>query len=266
MDIDWDVVKKQTLWSYEELVKKLLKTLDYVFVRQYYNHNMAQAVNFAEKVQAGYLQGRSEPATGNLMRAKFRQLEAAHVGDYLDLVRSVESREKCVSFLEQTGFGFNELVETLNYLFRMVLPFVTPVRELVDLNRDTHKVYFEKLKEMKLVSNLDVLEQGRTLDGRKSLCQTSGIPEAFMTELVHKADISRLAYVRGKTVIHLCGGGYDTLEKIAGADIEEMEKAMEAHYKTLGKSLADFKAVIPLDWMIGGARILPRVVEIVDYH
>ncbi len=64
------------------------------------------------------------------------------------------------------------------------------------------------------------------------------------------------------TVRHLCGGGYDTLEKIAGADLAEMEVKMDAYYQTLGKSLADFKAVIPLEWMIGGAKILPRVVKV----
>jgi hypothetical protein len=40
-----------------------------------------------------------------------------------------------------------------------------------------------------------------------------------------------------------------------------MEKKMDAYYRTLGKSLADFKSVIPLSFMIGGARILPTVVE-----
>ena len=40
-----------------------------------------------------------------------------------------------------------------------------------------------------------------------------------------------------------------------------MEKAMGAHYCRLGKTLADFQAVIPLARMIGRARILPRVVE-----
>ncbi len=68
--------------------------------------------------------------------------------------------------------------------------------------------------------------------------------------------------MRGKTVRHLCGGGYDTLDKIASADLGEMEQAMGAYYRTLGKSLADFRAVIPLGWMIGGARILPRVIEV----
>ncbi len=53
--------------------------------------------------------------------------------------------------------------------------------------------------------------------------------------------------------MHLCGGGYDTLDKISGAELAVMEKAMEAYYKTLGKRLSDFQAVIPLDWMIGGA-------------
>jgi len=68
-----------------------------------------------------------------------------------------------------------------------------------------------------------------------------------------------MAYVRGKTVRHLYGGGYDTLEKIATSSLPEMEEKMGAYYQSIGSSLADFKAVIPLAWMIGGARILPVV-------
>jgi hypothetical protein len=261
MDINWDLVKKQTLWSYEELVKKLLKTLNYGFVLEYYNHTMAEAASYAEKVQEGYLQSRSEPAIVGRMKTNFKRLGDLHIENYLDLVQRVESREKCERFLQQTGYGFNELIETLNYLFRWVLPFITPVREFVDVNDDTQKAYLEALKKKKYGSNLDLLEHGRTKAGRDRLCDATGIPESFLIELVHRADISRLAYVRGKTVMHLCGGGYNTLDKIASADLGEMEKAMAAYYKTLGKSLADFKAVIPLAWMVGGARILPRVVE-----
>jgi hypothetical protein len=87
------------------------------------------------------------------------------------------------------------------------------------------------------------------------------VAETTVLELVHRADISRLAYVRGKTIKHLCGGGYDTLGKIAAADRKKMEADMTAYYATIGKSFSDFKTVIPLDWMIGGAGVLPRVVE-----
>jgi hypothetical protein len=261
MDIDWAQVKHLTLWNYEQLVDKLLKTLSYSFVLEHYNHSMGEAGSYAAKVQAGYLQGRSEPAISDPMLTNFNKLDYCHVETYLDLVQRVESREKCAHFLEQTGFGFVELIETLNYLFRWVLPFMTPVREFIDLNNGTHQAYFEILKARRLVSNLDILEQDRTPDGRTRLSQDTGIPASFIVELVHKADISRLAFVRGKTVLHLCGGGFDTLDKIANANVGEMEKAMDAYYQTLGKRLADFKAVIPLAWMIGGARILPRVVD-----
>ena len=183
------------------------------------------------------------------------------MGTYLDLVRRVDTKERCAAFLQTTDIPFEAFIELLNYLFRWVLPFKTPVREFIDVENETHKAYLVILKRQKLGSNLDILESGRTRTGRAELAGITGIPDAFILSLVHRADISRLAYVRGKTVKHLCGGGYDTLDKIANADIEDMEKAMEAYYQTIGKRLADFRSVIPLPWMIGGAKILPRVVE-----
>ncbi len=97
--------------------------------------------------------------------------------------------------------------------------------------------------------------------GREEFSRKTGVPEGFLIELVHRADLTRLAYVRGKTIKHLCGGGYDRLDKLADADLERMEADMTAYYESLGKRFSDFKAVIPLDWMIGGARVLPKVVE-----
>jgi len=41
--IDWNSVKKQTLWSYEDLIGKLLSVLAYDFVQEHYNHTMEQA-------------------------------------------------------------------------------------------------------------------------------------------------------------------------------------------------------------------------------
>ena len=52
------------------------------------------------------------------------------------------------------------------------------------------------------------------------------------------------------------------MDKIASADMNKMEEDMTAYYATLGKSFSDFKAVIPLDWMIGGAKVLPKIVEV----
>jgi hypothetical protein len=84
MDIDWDRVKKQTLWSYEDLLGKLLSALAYTFVQEHYNHTMEQAQVYAGKIRAGYLQNRGE-ATAYIDRiaASFAVLEERCPGYYL---------------------------------------------------------------------------------------------------------------------------------------------------------------------------------------
>jgi len=265
MKIDWNNVKKQTLWSYEDLIKKLLGILAYDFVQEHYNHTMKQAQEYAMDIRRGYLQDRGEMvAYIDNVTALFRDLESRWSGTYSELVRSAATREECIVFLQKTDYDFDKLIQVFNYLFRWVLPFNAPLREFADLDSQESSLLLEALKKQGIRSNLDLLEAGRTGEGRIQLTREAGIPVASILPLVHRADISRLAYVRGKTVKHLCGGGYDTLEKIASADLAEMEVKMGEYYRTLGKSLSDFKTVIPLWWMIGGAKILPRVV--IDDH
>ncbi len=260
--IDWDRVKKQTLWSYEDLIRKLLSVLAYDFVQEHYNHTMKQAQGYAKKIRRGYLQDRGR-MTGYVdsIAAHFESLEARRIGTYSDLVHRVATREECVAFLQETDFGFDPLIQTVNYLLRWVLPFKAPIREFIDPDSEVGLRHLEALRKQKIGSNLDLLEVGRREAGRAQLAQATDIPAGSVVALVHRADISRLAYARGKTVKHLCGGGYDTLEKIANTDLAEMEEKMDAYYRTLGKSLADFRCVIPLSWMIGGAKILPRVMR-----
>lgn len=261
MVINWDYVKKRTLWSYEDLMKKLYQTLGYQFVQEHYNHSMDEAIDYLDQIHAGYMQQRQDCAWLLGLRTNFSWLKRVRIQNYLDLVQQVDSREKCEAFLKASGFGFAELIETLNYLLRWVLPFPTPLRDFFDTNDAMQMAYFQALKQQHINTSLDLLEQGRTPVQRLRLAEKSAIPFDFLLRLVHQADLSRLAYVRGKTVRHLCGGGYDTLAKLASADCEAMEAAMNAYYYSLGKRPQDFKAVVQLGPLIGGAKRLPRVVE-----
>ena len=261
MGIDWAHVKKKTLWHYEDLIEKMLNTLEYPFVHEHYNHSMEEAENFAERIGNGYLQNVKEAAFIDDIIDTFKALRNLQIEDYLDLVQQVETREKCEVFLRNTVFNFEELIQTLNYLFRWVLPFKLYLRELIDVDNDTHIEHLKTLKQHKLKSNLDMLEHCRTKTGRTELSRATGVSGTFILDLANRADISRLAYVRGKTVKHLCGGGYCTLDKIAAADLKKMEKDMAVYYRAIGKRFSDYKTVIPLEWMSGGAKILPRVIE-----
>ena len=261
MGIDWESVKKKTLWHYEDLIGKLLDVLEYPFVKQFYNQRMPEAAAYARDIQQNYLQDGKEMDFLSDVVEDLAVLDGLGVSDIVDLVQRVESKTRCECFLVETGYPFENLILVLNYLLRYALPFKCPVRELLDEVDQKDKPLLARLRQQGIRSNLDVLEASRTLAGREKLAAASGLTEAFLIMLAHRADLTRLAYVRGKTVRHLCGGGYDTLEKLAKADMEKMEADMTSYYASLGKRFADFQAVIPLDWMIGGARVLPKVIQ-----
>ena len=261
MEIDWDQVKKKTLWHYEKLIAKLLDVLEFNFVNEYYAHDMIEAGLYSEKIQQGYLQNGREADFVNEITVNFKNLSLLGIRNYQDLVGRVSTKSDCEKFLQETGFSFVALIQVLDFLFRWVLPFKIPIKELVDTMPYTNATYLELFKDRGIRSNLDVLENFRSEMGRKKFNTETGIDKTYILELAHRADISRLAYVRGKTILHLCGGGYNTLDKLENAERKIMEADMTAYYESIGKSFADFKAVIPLDWMIGGAKILPKIIE-----
>lgn len=261
-ELDWGRAKKVTLWTYEELIGKLQSVMHYPLVQKHYDHDIHQAIQYTRDIKRGYLwnQG-SRTAYVDKMSHHLARLGQLGVGGYSDLLKRVGTRESCRVFLATTHFEFEALLEVLNYLLRWVLPFEAPLRQFVDTEDEREVRLLAALKELGITTNLALLEAGRGREGRAELARATGRSERTLLTWVHRVDISRLAYVRGKTVMHLCGGGYDTLEKLAGADLQKMEKKMARYYATLGKALRDFAAVIPLKWMIGGARTVPRVVE-----
>lgn len=260
MEANWEYVKKTTLWQYEELLAKLADVLAYPFVQEYYNHSMPQAVEFARRLfPTSNWEAGDYPAE---LVQTFQRLEAAGIDNWSALLFQVTSREQCSAFVRQHDLGFEPLVDVLHYLLRWGLPFRAATRELLEHGDPQEMAWYAALKQYKLTTNLDLLELGRTPTGRETLANTTGLPENFVTTLVHRADISRLPFVRRKTILPVCGAGYDTLARIASADTSQMEADLDAYFqRTQGKPWADFKSVIVLRGLVAWARALPEVVR-----
>ena len=261
MVINWDYVKIKTLWNYEDLLKKLCHTLNYRFVQEHYNHTMDEATDYIHQLHSIDLKKPEKQEWFEGLLLNFAWLRRVGIQNYLDLLHQVDSKESCEDFLRVSGMGFPELIETLNYLFRWVLPFPAPLREFFDAENATEMAYLQALKSRKISTTLDLLEAGRTPDLRTELANASAIPSEFLLRLIHLADLARLPFVRGKTVRHLYLAGYDTLEKLSAAEVQQMEIALNDYFQLHGKSYADYKSVIPLQPLIHGARCLPRVIE-----
>ena len=128
---------------------------------------MRQAQGYASKIREGYLQNRGDMTVYiDSMTSHLQKLETRRIGTYSELVAQVATREQCLAFLQQTGFDFDQLIQTLNYLLRWVLPFKTPLGEFIDADKDAEVSYLAALKKHKIGSNLDLLEAGRAETGR----------------------------------------------------------------------------------------------------
>jgi hypothetical protein len=259
MTYNWDYVKQTTLWPYEDLLKKLGLVLAYPLIQEVYNHSMRQADAYARRLfPAQNIAAGEFPAP---LLASLERLQGAGIQDWSDLLARVATRASLEAFIEHNELAFEELIDVLRYLLRSALPFYTATRELLDHDDPQEMAAYAAFKHNKLMCSFDLLQRGHTVEGRHSLARETGLPLDFVTAIVHRADIARLPYVRRKTILPVCGAGYDTLAKIAAADLPRMEADMQTHFQhAKGKDWGDFKSVILLRGLVDGARALPKIL------
>lgn len=260
MQPNWDYVKKTTLWHYEDLIKKLHVVTAYPVIWKAYNHNMTQTADFARRLFPGkHIEASGFPA--GIIRS-IERLNVAGITDWGDMLSRAATRDDCMAFVTETTLKFEDFIDVLNFLLRWAFPFQTSSRELLEHENPQEMSYYEILKQHKLMNSFDILEQGCTKAGRRALAKLTGLPLEFVTRLVHRADIARLPYVRRKTILPVCGAGYDTLAKIAAADLTRMESDLDVYFhRTQGKPWKNYKAVIVLKGLVTGAQALPVIVE-----
>jgi hypothetical protein len=253
--IDWNLVKKMTLWDYEELIKRISEVFSYSFIQEHYNHNMREATDYVRELLGYDLKYAKHISR---MTNTFKSLNGLKVENYTDLIHKVENKEKSEDFLRKTQLPFEDLIFTLNYIFRWVLPHLLHLRELIDTENKTHSNYIEELKMNKIRFNLDILEHGKTRKSREKLSKETGIPKSFILELVNLADMSRLPYSNRKTVKHLLAGGYNRLAKLAQTDSEKIIEDMKLYFSRIGVKPSGF---IDLKGITQWAKTMPIIVE-----
>lgn len=259
MPIDWTEVERLVKPSpnYETLIQRLLEVFEYGFVKDHYNHSMEEAQGYAGRLLGNDPKGRYGKWL-EALKAGFQSLAAIGVKDYLDFIRRVETKEKLAAFHENAGLALSVIIDLLKYLLKWVLPTKSYLAELVDEDALKALELISTLRQNGVRFTLDILETGRTKQGREEMARRAGVPEAFIFEMVNRADFTRLPFVRGSTVRNYFHAGYDSLQKLANADLAELSDAMIRYGQSIGK---DLKHGMEVDSGIVIARILPALVE-----
>jgi hypothetical protein len=258
MGIDWAEIERlvKPAPNYGTLVKRNLQILSYDFVRKYYNHSMNQAKNYTTRLLGAYPGGIGEYKKLN---KAFKQLDSLGVKNYLEFMHHVETKEKLEKFHSEAGLSIQEIIRAIKCLFYWILPSKKYLRELIDADNQKHLKYVTTLRENGLRFTLDILEKGRTKEGRQRIAKETGIPEDFIYDLANRADFTRMPFISGKTVKHYFCGGYNSLEKLASADLDELTEDMAKYLSSIGMKLR--RSFIELESNIAIAKILPKIIE-----
>ena len=259
MGIDWEEVEELVKPSpnYQTLIKRLQEVLSYEFVKKHYGHNMKDASEYATKLLGGDPRQRYGEYLERL-KVTFGQLDRLGIKNYQEFIDLIDKKEKLEKFYDKTGLAIYEIVRVLHYLLNWVLPTRKYLRELIEKENQTAMQDVVCLRENGIRFTLDILENGRTKQGREEIARVTGIPEDRVFEYANRADFTRMPYVSGSTVRHYFNGGCDSIEKLASANLTTLAEDMDRYFNEIGKNR---KRTLELDSGIVNAKALPKLIE-----
>jgi hypothetical protein len=117
------------------------------------------------------------------------------------------------------------------------------------------------LKKAGITNVQQLLNAGNTRDSRLSLAEATGIPYASIEELVKLADLCRISDIKGLRVRLLFDTGFDTLEKIAAQDPEEMRAQIIA-INQREQIAARHPTLTETKFWVEQAQNLPKLIEV----
>ncbi len=257
--LDWKKVNElcKPSPSYEAIIQGLHQSLAYGFVVANYNHDMKGAEEFAKKLLGNDPKKRYGAYLEKLVGV-FKHLDTLGVKDYLGLISRVETREKFEKFFEKSGLEIVDIIRTLRFLLNWVLPQKIYLTEIVDKDDPAQMVTVMALRGAGVKFNLDALEKGMTKKGREKLAKEANVAPELVLNLVNRADFTRMPWTRGSTVKNYFNSGWDSMEKLAKADLKELTADVSVYMKSVCKKLNN---AIELDSGIENAKVFPMIVE-----
>jgi hypothetical protein len=258
MSVDWAEMRKEMypIKDYADLRRRWQDAFAYAFVSETYNFTMLEMADYTQRLLGEDARNRYSEYAHRLIET-FNQLHGAGVRDMLDFVRRIDTCEQFEMFTKQTRVNESDIIAALKYLVYWFIPTKKLLSGLVDKDSPiTHAV--QVLRGLGIRTNLDILQQGRTLTNRKILADTSGLPEAEIDELVNRADFSRMPWASKATISNIFGAGYGSLVKLAHADPEQLCQDFYRYGASIEKNL---KFGNEIDSSHRIAKIMPLIVE-----
>ena len=258
MPVNWDEMRREMspIKDYDALRGRWMEAFSHPCLKEAYNFTMHEMAEYTRHLLGEDARNRYEEYAHRLIET-FGQLEQAGVEDLLDLTGRIDTRGDFEEFIKRTSIGARDVMAALKYLAYWVIPSTKLLSGLVDKDSVVYQAV-DKLRDTGVRTNLDILEKGRTLAGRKSLAKNSGVAEELVSELVNRADLSRLPWASKATISNILGSGYGSLHQLANADPERLYRDFYKYGTSIGKNL---KLGNEIESSHRIAKIMPLIVK-----
>jgi hypothetical protein len=237
MTVNWDEIQKALvpIKDYEDGCHRLSVSFGYPFITHAFNFTMPELADYSQKLLGGDSRHRY---TGYLSQLTgiISELQQAGVENVLDLIGHIETRTRLELFVKQSSIDALNLIMLLKFMVYWFIPGEKYLSGLVR-NDPSTSTAIQALASLGIRTNLQLLQQGLTLAGRRSLADASGLPVEAVSELVNRADFSRLPWASKATISNIIGAGYGSMAQLADAEPHKLYGDFFAYGQSIGKNL-----------------------------
>ena len=237
MAINWDDVLKAIIPTkdFDELCQRLKRSFGYRFIHDAYNFHMPELQEYTQRLLGGDPRGRYS-GYNSMLKAILGKLHLAGVLTVGGLIEKTSTSADFESLVNQSGISEVEIATVLKYLLYWVIPSEKYLSGLVRDELYLHDAILQ-LRKAGIRLNLELLQAGLTNETRKVLANKCGTPLTTLTELVNRADFSRLPWASKATISNIIGAGYGSLFRLANADSEQLIIDFFRYGSSIGKNL-----------------------------
>jgi hypothetical protein len=195
---------------------------------------MPELVEYTQLLLGGDARGRYTNYASLLVRI-FTELHRSGVRNTEDLYSRVQTRQQLEDFASQAKIHAHDIVSVLKFLVYWYIPGEKYLSGLVRDDPDASNA-IKMLSRIGIRTNLDLLQQGRTVASRTALAASSALPEPVVFDLVNRADLSRMPWASKATISNILGAGYASPSELANAEPGQLFEDFFRYGKSIGKT------------------------------
>lgn len=232
-------------------------SLRYPFVQEFYPMSLSDVIAYLNRLLRADPRHRQDDYAVYLT-GLFEKWIAAGITTLPELAARCASQEKIIAAAQHMNFPIAEIHAVLHYTAYGLLPRNFYLRDLIEKGDAQMGEFCVTLRKAGYPNTLDLLQKARTHKGRAALSAETGVPEHAITELVNRADFTRMGTTGGNMVRNYMNSGITSFAMFVTMPVDTITQCMTEYLATLGK-VPKYGMDIPSGH--AQAQVLPRIVE-----